>query len=290
MLKVPCGIGGRVRIVKENSITGEITHDSEFTNIWTDHGISTISTYASRNAPWPNNLVYGSGVHTEPHNEVTRLKTYIGGTAGLKFGGSSGKVIGSQTCTVTRTSSITVPKKGVAWTIRELGLSYGSSASSNLLTYTLVKNLQGVPTPVEVSDIEIVTIYYTLQVHYPMTLPPINVEVSGLPPTTATFFLRPEFYGFASSHIGAAQNGSTSNFMQSYTTYDFGGGSWCENSGNKCVWGVNKINRENRYFGHNSGAAIHIWEMNPPISKNNTQVLELEIFWQFTNVTPIEIP
>ena len=40
MLNVNCGASGIVRVVKENSITVEITHDSTFNNIWTDGGLA----------------------------------------------------------------------------------------------------------------------------------------------------------------------------------------------------------------------------------------------------------
>lgn len=294
MLKVPCGISGRVRIVKENSITGEVTHESEFENIWTDLGLSKISVYASQNALWPTVLIYGSGARSTPHSAVTTLSNYIG-SGSVNYQDLGGVNYDSTTCTVTRTSSITVNPRGTAWTLNELALSDNSRQGTNIpantsaMTYTLTKNSAGVPTPVQVSDIEIITIYYTIQIQYPMSLPPMSIEVEGLPSTTATFSLRPDIAGFAAYAIGASSPLSSDDTLKGFTSAAFAGAVASAKTGTRNVWGINVLNRQTEYFGSNFRSAHHTWKLDPPITKDNTQVLELEIFWQFTNATPIEI-
>jgi hypothetical protein len=281
MLKVPCGISGRVRVVRENQQTGEVTGEFEFDNIWTDLGLSEISVYSSQTAEWPTRLLYGNGVRSEPHSAVTTLASQVGyGNAGFILAG--GVDYDEDLCTVTRTSQTTVGARGVAWNLSELGLGYNSTTAT--WTYTLTKNALGNPEVIPVSAIEILTIYYTIQVQYPMHLPPMTVDVVGLPPTTATFALRPDKINFATYAIGAKQS-----YYFGYTSAEFAGGVVSAISGNKNVWGIGKLNRTTGFFGSNYNAAHHIWTLNPPITKNNTQELELEIYWRFTNATPIDV-
>lgn len=290
-LKVPCGVSGRVRIVKENSLTGEITHDSEFENIWTDYGLSTISTYCSVFAPWPSILHWGSGSRDLPHSAVTSLANPIG-SGGVNFSGTSGEGVtyDSSTCVVTRTRSAVQAARGVEWILSEMGLN-NTSMNSEMRTYTLVKNLAGVPTPLTVSAIEIVTIYYTVQIQYPMTLPPQTVVVSGLPPTTASFKLHPERTNFAYTGLGGCAAVNLTAALASYTTATFTGAINNSSASNgKNIWNISLANRSNEFFGGSQSAAHHIWQLDPPITKNNTQILELEIFWQFANATPVEVP
>lgn len=280
MLKVPCGISGKVRVVRENSLTGEITGEFNFDNIWTDYGLSAISTYCTTAVTWPSRLHWGSGAHSTPHNGVTELKAWVG-SGSVSFSGSSnlGVVYDTEVCTVTRTASSTQAARGVSWQLKELGLSYISS-NRDMLTYALL------PAPVNVSDIEIITIYYTLQVKYPMALPPMPVVVSGLPPTTATFALRPDKGNFANSSIGSCYS---STKLNGYTTYDFAGPVDSRTDGNTNFWRITDMNRETGFFGTSGSGASHIWTIDPPITKDDTQVLELEVFWQFSNVTPTEV-
>ena len=56
MLNVNCGASGIVRVVKENSITGEITHDSTFNNIWTDEGLAYLRNDSSKTLTYPFGL------------------------------------------------------------------------------------------------------------------------------------------------------------------------------------------------------------------------------------------
>lgn len=292
-LKVPCGISGKARVVLTNSITGDVTHDTgEFENVWTDAGLASISKYVSQNSPYPGGLHYGSGVNTEPHTSVTRLKNRIGsGAVSFYADNNIGVLYDTTQCSVTRTHSITVPARGVAWTLSELGLAATQSASVDMYTYTLTKNAAGVVTPVQVSAIEIVTIYYTIQVQYPMTLPPIDVVVQGLPPTTATFTLRPDVNGFASAMVGGSDPNYEWSSFSSFSDAGLSGRVGGDNVGTKCVWPVSKANSERSHFGHVAGrSASHIFVLNPPITKNNTQVLEMEVFWQFSNATIIESP
>lgn len=281
MLKVPCGISGRVRVVRENQQTGEVTGEFEFDNIWTDLGLSSISVYASQRAPWPNLLLYGNGVRGEPHSAVTSLASQVG-YGSVDFLVAGGVDYDEDICTVTRTSQITVGARGVAWNLSELGLGYGNITAT--WTYTLTKNALGNPEVIPVSAIEILTIYYTVQVQYPMHLPPMTVDVVGLPPTTATFALRPDKTNFAYPAIGAKYAS-----YSGYTSTEFAGGVTSADSGNKNVWGINLLNRTTGFFGSDNGSATHIWTLDPPITKNNTQELELEIYWGFTNATPIDV-
>lgn len=294
-LNIPCGVSGRARVVTTSSITGEVMQDTgEFQNIWTDLGINYLSGYSVKAVGWPSRILYGSGAHSEPHNGVTALAGYVG-YGGAIYG--SGDALAAElkitedTCTFTRTRSITVPQRGVAWTLRELGLSYSDLKT---LTYTLTKNSAGVPTPVEVSDIEIVTIYYTLQVTYPMQLPPQALEVEGLPPTTGVFKLKP--LGSASSdgflRVGPASTAtfSAGDITAGFTNEAFSGSVDSSSTvGNARRFGINTLNRTTEFFGSNFYAANHIWQLSPPITKNNTQLLDIEEYWQFSNVPPVEV-
>lgn len=294
-LKVPCGVSGKVRVVLTDSQSGDVTHDTgEFQNIWTDIGLDYLSEVNKSHNEWPDRLLYGSGEHSQPHNAVTAMKSYLG-VGSLLFGNAvlSDLTITPETCTYTKTQSITVAARGVAWTLRELGLSSRYDINK-ALTYTPTKNLLGTPTPIPVSAIEIVTIYYTIQVSYPMELPPQPVIVEGLPPTMATFKLKPIGSAGTSGFLSAGAintDSRTSRDVGSYTNESFAGRIGPSTvSGRKVIYDIGTANRVNEYFGVSTGSgANHIWKVDPPITKNNTQVLELEFFWQFTNVTPIEV-
>lgn len=285
MLKVNAGVCGRVRIVKQNSITGETTADIEFNNIWTDFGINRISTYATEVAYWPDRIHWGSGARPEPHNAVTSLAAPVGSGSVFFSSGAMDIVTSGNLCTITKTRSVTQSARGVAWELSELGVSYGSSS---LDTYALVRDLNGDPDPLPVSAIEIITIYYTIQAQYPISLPPQAVEVEGLPPTTATFLLRPDRSDFGNSGMAAIGSTSATFTFSGYTTAEFGGVVYCSNDGTENVWDINTMNRTTEYFGRHSYGASHIWTLDPPITKDNTQELRLEIFWQFANASPVE--
>lgn len=282
MLKVNAGVCGRVRIVKQNSITGEITGEFEFNNIWTDYGLNRISTYATQVANWPNTLHWGSGARAEPHDSVTALATPVG-SGSVSFG--SGQIdiaTNGNLCTITKTRSAVQSARGVAWELSELGVSYGGSS---LDTYALVRDLNGDPDPLPVSAIEIITIYYTIQVQYPVTLPPQSVDVEGLSPTTATFLLRPDQPQFGHEGMAALRQGWP---IMGFTSTGFSGGVYPNGvDGTENVWGIGVMNRTTGYFG-SQGAASHIWTLDPPITKDNTEELRLEIFWQFANAVPVE--
>lgn len=284
MLNVNCGASGIVRVVKENSITGEITHDSTFNNIWTDAGLVYLRNGSSKTAPYPSGLSYGNGAHTGAHNSVTELAGYLG----VGSAGSGGNVVANDgtICTITRTTKTTVPARGVDWTISELGLSDSVAKRVPILTYALTKNALGVPTPIPVKDFEIVTIYYTIQLQYPMSLPPIDINVEGMPPTTATFTLRPELSGFGQylnqGDSGGKQRGYTSsNFAGKVESNSVSGDGWQ-------YWPITSMNRTTTHIGSNSDGISHLWELNPPLVKDDTQIFRFRSVWTYTNVAPIK--
>ena len=248
MLNVNCGASGIVRVVKENSITGEITHDSTFNNIWTDEGLAYLRNDSFKILSYPSALSYGNGAHTGAHNSVTELAGYLDIGSASESGANvvaNDGTIG----TITRTTKTTVPARGVDWTISELGLRSSSDKKLPILTYTLTKNALGVPTPIPVKDFEIVTIYYTIQLQYPMSLPPIGINVEGMPPTTATFTLRPESASFGrylnQGNAGVKQSGYTSsNFAGEVESDSVSGDGWQ-------YWPITSMNRKTTHIGSN---------------------------------------
>ena len=285
MLNVNCGASGIVRVVKENSITGEITHDSTFNNIWTDEGLAYLRNVSSKTLAYPSALSYGNGAHTGAHNSVTELAGYLG-TGSASESGNRVVANDGTICTITHTTKTTVPARGVDWTISELGLSDSVSKRVPIVTYTLTKNALGVPTPIPVKDFEIVTIYYTIQLQYPMSLPPINIDVEGMPPTTATFTLRPESPGFG-EHLtqgrsGVKQSGYTSSNLAGKVESDSVSGDGWQN------WKITSMNRTTTHIGSDGYGISHLWELNPPLVKDDTQVFWFRSVWTFTNVAPIK--
>ena len=285
MLNVNCGASGIVRVVKENSITGEITHDSTFNNIWTDGGLAYLRNDSSKTMSYPSSLSYGNGAHTGAHNSVTELAGYLG-TGSAPESGKNVVANDGTICTITHTTKTTVPARGVNWTISELGLCDSSSKRVPILTYTLTKNALGVPTPIPVKDFEIVTIYYTIQLQYPMSLPPIAINVEGMPPTTATFKLRPELPGFgeylAQGRSGVKQSGYTSSNLAGKVESDSVSGDGWQ------YWKITSMNRTTTHIGTNGQGISHLWELNPPLVKNDTQVFWFRSVWTYTNVAPIK--
>lgn len=284
MLNVNCGASGIVRVVKENSITGEITHDSTFNNIWTDEGLAYLRNDSSKTLSLPSGLSYGNGAHTGAHNSVTDLAGYLG-TGSASESGNSVVANDGTICTITRTTKTTVPARGVDWTISELGLCAVSNRVP-ILTYTLTKNALGVPTPIPVKDFEIITIYYTIQLQYPMSLPPIAIDVKGMPPTTATFTLRPELSGFGrylnQGAVGGKQSGYTSsNFAGAVESDSVSGDGWQ-------YWPITSMNRTTTHIGSNGNGISHLWELNPPLVKDDTQTFWFRSVWTYTNVAPIK--
>ena len=285
MLNVNCGASGIVRVVKENSITGEITHDSTFNNIWTDEGLAYLRNDSLKDLSYTSTLSYGNGAHTGAHNSVTELAGYLG--TGSSFESGNRVVANDGTiCTITHTTKTTVPARGVDWTISELGLRSSYDRKFPILTYTLTKNALGVPTPIPVKDFEIVTIYYTIQLQYPMSLPPIAINVEGMPPTTATFKLRPELPGFGEDltqgRSGVKQSGYTSsNFAGEVESYSVSGDGWQ-------YWPITSMNRTTTHIGSNGQGISHLWELNPPLVKDDTQIFWFRSVWTYTNVAPIK--
>lgn len=285
MLNVNCGASGIVRVVKENSITGEITHDSTFNNIWTDGGLAYLRNDSSQTLSYPFGLSYGNGAHTGAHNSVTELAGYLG-TGSAPESGNNVVANDGTICTITRTTKTTVPARGVNWTISELGLRSSVDKGVPILTYTLTKNALGVPTPIPVKDFEIVTIYYTIQLQYPMSLPPIAINVEGMPPTTATFTLRPEVSSFGrylnQGHSNGKQSGYTSsNFAGEVESDAVSGDGWQ-------YWPITSMNRTTTHIGSNGQGISHLWELNPPLVKNDTQTFWFRSVWTYTNVAPIK--
>ena len=284
MLNVNCGASGIVRVVKENSITGEITHDSTFNNIWTDGGLAYLRNDSSQTMSYPSGLSYGNGAHTGAHNSVTELAGYLG-TGSAYMSGNNVVANDGTICTITRTTKTTVPARGVDWTVSELGLCSVNNRVP-ILTYTLTKNALGVPTPIPVKDFEIVTIYYTIQLQYPMSLPPIAIDVEGMPPTTATFTLRPELSSFGDylnqGTLGVKQSGYTSsNFAEKVESDSVSGDGWQ-------YWPITSMNRTTTYIGSNGDGISHLWELNPPLVKDDTQTFWFRSVWTYTNVAPIK--
>lgn len=288
-LKVNCGVGGRVRIVKTNSITGEVTGEHTFDNIITDYGLTQYFNTVGTSNPsyWPNRLSYGSGAHSTPHNGVLNLQSQIG-TVDCKYGGTDAAPselnISGGICTFTRTRNVVIPAKGVAWVFSELGLRYKGATDDGLITYTLTKNEAGVVAPIAISDVEIVTIYYTLQVQYPMEMPTqtFGGGTTGIPVSTATFKLKPND-GVSFLRVSPG----LSNGIGSFTTENFEGYSgsiYGSTVGSKTTFPIDKLNGSNRFFGSRSNGANHIWVIDPPIVKNSTQILEIETTWIFKNV------
>ena len=285
MLNVNCGASGIVRVVKENSITGEITHDSTFNNIWTDAGLAYLRNDSSKTMSYPSSLSYGNGAHTGAHNSVTELAGYLG-TDYASDSGNNVVANDGTICTITHTTKTTVPARGVAWTLSELGLRSSYDKKLPILTYTLTKNALGVPTPIPVKDFEIVTIYYTIQLQYPMSLPPIAIAVEGMPPTTATFTLRPELPGFG-EHLtqgrsGVKQSGYTSSNLAGKVESDSVSGDGWQ------YWKITSMNRTTTHIGSNGQGISHLWELNPPLVKDDTQIFWFRSVWTYTNVAPIK--
>ena len=285
MLNVNCGASGIVRVVKENSITGEITHDSTFNNIWTDGGLAYLRNDSSKTMTYPSALSYGNGAHTGAHNSVTELAGYLG-TESASESGADVVANDGTICTITHTTKTTVPARGVAWTLSELGLCDAVYNKVPILTYTLTKNALGVPTPIPVKDFEIVTIYYTIQLQYPMSLPPINIDVEGMPPTTATFTLRPELQSFGryltQCDSSGKQSGYTSSNFAGKVESDAVSGDGWQN------WKITSMNRTTTHIGSNGNGISHLWELNPPLVKDNTQTFQFRSVWTYTNVAPIK--
>lgn len=292
MLKVPCGVSGRVRIVRENSETGEVTGEFEFDNIWTDYGLENgLNSTITQARLWPNRILCGSGEHPQPHNVVTELAEYVGyGDASYSGVALVSEIsITDETCVFTRTRSATQAARGVDWTLRELALS-----ANNLLTYTyaLTRNASGLVEGIPVSAIEVLTIYYTIQVCYPMVLPAQPVEVEGLPPTMATFKLKPTGSPGSNDFLrdGPVFSNAGSRYINGYTDELFSG----EIASDASVEGLRRfntgtMNRSTKFFGNRWYCANHIWELDIPIVKNNTQVLYIGETWTFSNVPPVEV-
>ena len=284
MLNVNCGASGIVRVVKENSITGEITHDSTFNNIWTDGGLAYLRNDSSQTLTYPSVLSYGNGAHTGAHNSVTELAGYLD-TGSASYSGGNVVANDGTICTITHTTKTTVPARGVDWTISELGLRSSYDKKLPILTYTLTKNALGVPTPIPVKDFEIVTIYYTIQLQYPMSLPPIAINVEGMPPTTATFTLRPELTSF-----GRYLTQGDTEKQSGYTSSKFAGreDSDAVSGDGWQYWKITSMNRTTTHIGTNGQGISHLWELNPPLVKNDTQVFWFRSVWTYTNVAPIK--
>ena len=285
MLNVNCGASGIVRVVKENSITGEITHDSTFNNIWTDGGLAYLRNDSSKTLSYPFGLSYGNGAHTGAHNSVTELAGYLDTSSDTRSGDNVVANDGT-ICTITRTTKTTVPAKGVDWTISELGLCESFYKGVPIVTYTLTKNALGVPTPIPVKDFEIVTIYYTIQLQYPMSLPPIAIDVEGMPPTTATFTLRPELPSFGRY----LQQGDSGGKQRGYTSSNFEGEVESDSVSEDGwqYWPITSMNRTTTHIGSDGNGISHLWELNPPLVKDDTQTFSFRSVWTYTNVAPIK--
>lgn len=292
MLNVPCGASGHIRVVRQIESTGEVTGDFQFTNIWTDVGLSHLNSNTVKMVDWPSRFRWGSGVAAAPHSLVTHLANYVGQSSGSPT--RKNQQVG-ESYVVQRIYTGTQPARGVAWNLTEFGLDhlYGDG---RIYTYALARNDLGAVEAIPVSAIEIITIYYTVQVVFPMTLPAQPVAVSGvLAETTATFTLRPDTAGAGFGGSLGMCSGTSPEVRQfaGYTSKDFANPVHGLRGGDgKSYWPPSMMNRTTGFFGspnNNYSHIHHIWAFTPPITKTNTQELRIGINWTFSNATPIEI-
>lgn len=293
MLNVSCGVSGSVKI----EIKGK--QQCKINNIWTDKGLAELNAGPTKHISWPRTLHVGTGQRPDPHSAVVSMANHLLSKE-VNFTGEYGVNDDGVICTVTRQASVELPPRGVSWQIGEIGLGMARNApASDLVTYTLARDDNGNAVPFSVDADAIVVITYTLQMQYPMHIPPTQINAQGLPPTTAEFFLLNKGTGryyFARDHIGQFGGFAISDYnahLQAYET-DNPADTYRRTKGTRIdgegfLWGLGELNGDTEFFGVKPGAysgATHIWKLSPPIRKNNRQELMLAVNWEFKNVQP----
>lgn len=290
MLKVNCGAAGRVRVVKENPATGAVTEVIK-DNVWTDAGFGRISNPAL--GDYPSRIAYGSGARGGAHESVTSLEFQVG-ISNADYGSYSTAdkhLIVGDAIVVEKTRSVTQNQRQQQWTLSEIGLMSSTYQGAVLMTYVTLDE------PVVVSPVEIITIYYTIQVVFPASLTGLDVEIeAGLPPTKADYSaalvgglyavetLQPyttapsgAFYAFTSSSGAGAVAAAGRTSINNSVRFTFTEG---------------QANRESAFFGVRpdfSSGPTHMLTLAPPITKTNKQVLEFTVRFEYSRSSVIDI-
>ena len=287
MLKVGVGLAGYVNICVQGA---RGTREYLFTNAFVDIGLAAMSGAWRRSSGYtPDILHLGSGRFERDDHTATGLVQQRH-QVDLRRVDTTTQV-GSDTLVVTDKFTSDRTAKGTAWVLREFGSSW--TDVSGLITYSQLRDSQGTPTEIQLDETDTVTFTYYFQYIYP-------IRYEGTMQWESAGEVGEVPYTFAlgvgeSPDLTRWTGGALLNYRYGITLYsgEFGTG------GEAAVL-------LSYPFRFSEAAAIGTWRsfyvranqpdlsmgftFSRPLTKTNTQTLEISVEWELINATPVPVP
>lgn len=286
MLKVGLGLAGYVNICVQGA---RGTREYQFNNAFVDTALAAMSG-AWRGAGYtPDILHLGSGRFEEDDHTATGLVQQRHRVQLRRVDTTT--QVGSDTLVVTDKFASDRTAKGTAWVLREFGSTWTNV--KKLTTYAQLRDSQGTPTEIQLDETDSVTFTYYFQYIYPIRCEgTIQWESAGVVEEVPyTFSL-----GVGESpDLTRWTGGGLLNYLYGITLYS---GEFGTGEGAAVLYGYP--------FRFSEAAAIGTWRsfythtyyldlsmgftFSRPLTKTNTQTLEISVEWELINATPVPVP
>lgn len=292
MLKVGVGLAGYVNIIVQGA---RGIREYLFNNAFVDTGLVRMSgAWRANNGYYPSYLQLGSGRFEGADHTATGLVQRIHQVA--LYYKSSTTEVGSETLTVTHKYTSKSTPKGSAWVLREFG-SVWELAPSTFTTYSQLRDSQGTPTEIQFDETDVVTFTYYFQHIYPIryegTMQWESAGVAEEVPYTFSLGVgeSPDLTNWTDAYYSSSRLLSITQ-LNLYTG-EFGTGS----KGTSLTsvpfrFSEQQSNGTWRSFYRvvDSFNASMGFTFSRPLTKTNTQTLEIYVEWELTNATPVPVP
>lgn len=290
MLKVGLGLAGYVNICVQGA---RGTREYQFNNAFVDTALASMSgAWRVADGYTANYLHLGSGRFEGADHTATGLVQQKHKVR-LNYEGNTTKV-DSETLVVTHKYTSEPTKKGSAWVLREFGSTW---SIDKLTTYSQLRDSQGDPTEIQLDETDVVTFTYYFQYNYPIRYEgTMQWESAGVVEEVPyTFSLgvgeSPDLTTWTGTRN--AVNRLLEIGTLELCTGEFGTGSrgnglsrapfqFSEQASNG-TW------RSFYRYVYDPGRALG-FTFSRPLTKVNTQTLEIHVEWEFTNATPVPVP
>lgn len=290
MLKVGLGLAGYVNICVQGA---RGTREYQFNNAFVDTALAHMSgAWREPNGYTAGYLHLGSGRFEGADHTATGLVQQKHREL-LHYKGSTTKV-DSETLVVTHKYTTQGTPKGSAWVLREFGSTW---STDKFTTYSQLRDSQGDPTEIQLDETDVVTFTYYFQHIYP-------IRYEGTMQWESAGVVEEVPYTFS---LGVGESPDLTTWSDEFSrtgrllsigalqlcTGEFGTGSpgqsltrapfqFSEQSSNGTWWSFYRFaDRPNLALG---------FTFSRPLTKVNTQTLEIHVEWELTNATPVPVP
>lgn len=287
MLKVGVGLAGYVNI---NVQGARGIREYLFNNAFVDTGLAAMSGAWDNNRGYtPSRLHLGSGRFEGGDHTATDLVQQRHQVNLSRVGTTT--QVGSDTLVVTDKFTSDRTAKGTAWVLREFGSTWGGVGK--LTTYAQLRDSQGTPTEIQLDETDVVTFTYYFQYIYPIRYEgTMQWESAGeVEEVPYTFSLgvgeSPDLTDWTGGTLLSRVYG-----MALYAG-EFGtGGAVNTSSGYPFRLSEAQANGTWRslYTSTASPTGAMGFTFSRPLTKANTQTLDIIVEWELTNATPVPVP